>query len=347
MLLKPLCITTSEPYPNRILPTDSGEEANVSYAGGPRCTPAIDAGKLYTIGSEGRLLCLDAETGSVVWEKDLKQQYGIDSPHWGFSAHPYVQGEFLYCLVGGDGSVAVAFDKETGREVWRALSAEEPGYCPPTIIRHAGVRQLLIWNPESIQSLHPDTGEVYWSQPLAPNYKMSIAVPRKLGDLLFASGIGHVAAMFKLDDTEPDAEVHWRGDSTTAVYACNTTPFLEDGTIYGVDCHSGGLIAARASDGQRLWETFKPTTGDRNASHGTAFLVKHEDRFFIFNETGDLILAKLSPEQYEELGRFHVLDPTNECFGRDVVWSQPAFAEKCVFARNDKLLVCVDLASKR
>ena len=81
--------------------------------------------------------------------------------------------------------------------------------------------------------------------------------------------------------------------------------------------------------------------------YGTAFLVKHEDRFFLFSETGDLILAKLSPQGYEEIGRFHVLEPTNQTFGRPVVWSHPAFAERCLFARNDKELVCVDLAASK
>ena len=72
--------------------------------------------------------------------------------------------------------------------------------------------------------------------------------------------------------------------------------------------------------------------------------MKHEDRFFLFSELGDLILARLSPQGYDELGRFHVLEPTNSTFGRPVVWSHPAFARKCVFARNDKELVCVSLA---
>ena len=69
--------------------------------------------------------------------------------------------------------------------------------------------------------------------------------------------------------------------------------------------------------------------------------------FFLFSETGDLILARLTPEGYDELDRFHVLEPTGEAFGRDVVWSHPAFADRSVFARNDKELVCVDLAAAR
>ncbi len=104
-------------------------------------------------------------------------------------------------------------------------------------------------------------------------------------------------------------------------------------------------MGVRMHNGERLWQTFKPTTGNGRARYGTAFLVKHEDRFFLFSETGDLILAKLSARGYDELGRFHVLNPTNEAFRRSVVWSHPAFAEKSVFARNDKELVCVDLAA--
>lgn len=317
---------------------------NLSYPAGPRCTPTIDSGKVYTIGAEGKLLCLEAASGERIWEKEFKSDYDVATPIWGFSAHPLVVGDLLICVVGGKGSLAVAFDKQTGKERWRALSADPPGYCSPTLIEHAGVKQLVIWNPQTISGLDPLTGDIYWSEPLRPSYTMSVTVPRKIGKHLFASGIGHVGAMFALSDEAPDVEVLWRGDAKTAVYSCNTTPFMEGDMIYGVDCHSGALVGARVANGKRMWETFQPTTGDRKASHGTAYIVKHGNRFFLFNETGDLILARMSVKGYVELGRFHVLEPTNEAFGRAVVWSHPAFAEKCVFARNDKRLVCVNLA---
>ena len=93
----------------------------------------------------------------------------------------------------------MAFDKLTGREVWKALTASEQGYCPPTMIEHGGAKQLLIWHADSLNSLNPLTGAVYWSVPLKPSYGMSIIAPRKLGDYLFASGIGNVGALLKLD----------------------------------------------------------------------------------------------------------------------------------------------------
>ncbi len=319
---------------------------NISYPAGPRATPTVADGKVYTLGAEGDLLCLDAEKGNVLWQKQLKQDFGIEAPIWGFCAHPLVDGDKLICLVGGEGSVAVAFDKNTGRELWRALSAKEPGYCPPSIIEHGGVRQLLIWHPESLNSLNPETGEVYWSQPLAPDYGMSIMAPRLAGDLLFASGIGAVAAVFQLDAAKPAATEVWRGDRSNAVYCANSTPLIEDGVIYGADCDKGSLRAVSLADGKILWETFKPTTGERRAGHGTAFIVKNGDRYFLFNEKGELIIAKLTPVDYYEVSRAKLLEPTGEAFGRSVVWSHPAFADRCIFARNDRELVCASLAAE-
>jgi outer membrane protein assembly factor BamB len=176
---------------------------------------------------------------------------------------------------------------------------------------------------------------------------MSVTAPRKLGNQLFVSGIGKAGVLLNLDEEKPAASVVWRATPKNAIFSTNATPILEDGMIYGCDCDLGCLMGAQISDGERLWQTYAPTAGgDRRVSHGTAFLVKHDDRYFLFSETGDLIVAKLSREGYKEISRFHVLEPTNEAFGRKVVWSHPAFAQRCVFARNDKEIVCVDLSAK-
>ena len=318
---------------------------NFSYAGGPRCTPTVDGTRVYALGAEGNLWCLGAEDGRVLWSKDFVKDYGAETAIWGVAGHPLVDGDRLFCVVGGEGSVAVAFNKHTGEEIWRALSASQPGYCPPTMIEHGGRRQLLIWHGDAINALDPESGEVMWSIPLKPNYGMAIAAPCKLGADLLVTGFG-AAALLRLDEGAGRPEVAWRGTPKTALYCGTSTPFLENGVAYGCDANTGALMAVRLSDGKRLWQTLEPTSGgDRRDRYGTAFLVKHENQFFLFSETGDLSIARLSPERYEELGRFHVLEPTNQTFGRPVVWSQPAFANRCMFARNDTELVCVDLAA--
>ena len=218
---------------------------HLSYGGGPRCTPTVDGGRVYTLGAEGNLLCLDAEDGRVVWGKDFVKDYGAETPMWGVAAHPLVDGDTLFCVVGGAGSVAVAFDKRTGRERWRALSASQPGYCPPTLIEHAGRKQLLIWHAEDLNSLDPATGQVYWSVPLKPSYGMAISMPREAGLPPAGDGIWRGRGPAEARRAQAGAEVVWRGTPKTAVYCANSTPFLEDGMIYGCDANSGLLLGVR------------------------------------------------------------------------------------------------------
>ena len=329
---------------------------SISYAAGPRCTPTVHDDRVYALGSEGSFLCLDAENGKLLWEKDFKKDYDASTPIWGFCGHPLIVDDLVICVVGGEGSVAVAFDRVSGAERWRALTASEQGYCPPTIIESAGVQQLLIWDADNLNSLDPSTGRQLWSEPLKPMYGMSIMVPQ-LGELngdqvLFASGIGKIGALYSLSKDAPGAQVVWRGGPKNAMYCANSTPFIEKNTIYGCDCHTGMLTAVDLESGDRLWETSVPTSDtDRPAKHGTAFLIRQQvandpSRVWLFSETGDLILAGLTRDGYEERGRTHILEPTNECFGRSVVWSHPAFANRCCFARNDKELVCVSLSAR-
>jgi outer membrane protein assembly factor BamB len=322
----------------------------VSYACGPRCTPTVVDGVVYALGAEGNLHALDALTGKVVWAKNFKTDYNAPTPIWGFSSHPLVEGDLVICMVGGEGSVVVAFDRRTGKEAWRALSASEPGYAPPSILETAGVRHLLVWDADTITVLDPGTGKTIWGVPLKPGYGMSIMAPQvadtSAGRVLFASGIGNVGALFRLDDKLPGAKVVWRNRAKASIASANSTPMIIGDTLYGCDCETGYLTAVDLATGDRLWETGVPTLGSRRGRHGTAFLVRQQDRHWLFSETGDLILARLTPTGYEELGRTHLLDPTGECFGREVVWSHPAFAGKCVFARNDRELVCVSLAEE-
>lgn len=323
---------------------------NVSYPAGPRASPVVHDGKLYTLGTEGDLLCFNASDGKVLWSRQFKKDFGIDTPVWGFAAHPLIDGEKLICVAGGDGSVAVAFHKDTGKELWRALKAREPGYCPPMIYEAGGVRQLIIWHPEAVNSLDPDTGKLYWSFPFEVRSGLAIPTPRKDGDRLFITSFYNGPIMFQLAADKPVSSVLWRGKSnsernTDGLHAIICTPVIDDGYIYGV-CSYGQLRCLRADTGERVWETFAATTGDKPVRWANAFLVKNGDRYFIPNEQGDLIIARLTPKGYEELSRTKLLEPTNSDPGHPVVWSHPAFANRCIYARNDKELVCASLAQR-
>lgn len=329
----------------------------VSYAAGPRTTPVVSGGKVYTLGAMGHLFCFDADKGTILWSKNLPKEYSAGIPFWGFSGHPLVDGDRLICLVGGKGSVAVAFDKDTGKELWKNLSAGDSGYCPPVIYDVAGVRTLFIWNPESINALDPETGKLYWSHHYARGKNkalkanLSVSMPRLEGDKMFLTAFYEGAVLLKLDGKNPPTEL-WRAggrseqpDETEGLHSIMPTPIVKGGHIYGI-CSYGELRCLDLATGKRVWSTHA-ATGGKSLRWANAFLVEQGDRFVLFNEHGDLILAKLSPKGYEEISRANILSPTNTMAapaGRRVVWSHPAFADRSVFARNDEEIVRVSLS---
>ena len=332
----------------------------ISYPAGPRCTPTVSGGKVYALGAMGDLHCLDAKTGKVVWAKNFPKDYGAKVPTWGFCGHPLAYKNLLICTVGGENAVAVAFDAETGAEKWKALNARDLGYSPPTLVRAGGGDQVVVWHGQAINGLDPLTGKVHWTVPLEPLYGMSIMAPRQAGDRLFAAGIGGAGVVLKLDKDKPAVSVVWqdaadkdmtRAGKARGLYPVNMTPFIDGGTVYGVD-QPGMLRAVELETGKKLWFAHKPVIGRveaeeyKGAGSGTAFVVKSGDRYFLFAETGDLVIAKLSPKEYEEVSRAKLVEPTGAAFGRRVVWAHPAFANKCVYARNDKELVCFSLAAE-
>ncbi|MFO1095620.1 MAG: PQQ-binding-like beta-propeller repeat protein [Planctomycetaceae bacterium] len=318
---------------------------SISYGSGPRTTPTVDGDHVYALGAEGRLSCVAADGGKLVWEHDLKQEYGAATPYWGHSAHPLVHGNLLISLVGGDDSGVVAFEKQTGKEVWRALSGKEIGYCPPTMATGTKTPQLLIWLPSEIHGLNPETGAVLWSVPLKPDFGMSIAAPAQQGRFAFVAGVRNQSVLLELADDAAKPKELWRGTGSTSVSTSHTGILIVDNTIFGCD-DKGWLRAVDLPTGDRLWETLAATKLERPANYGTVFEVKNGDRWFLFADNGDLAVAEIDRNGYHEHGRFHVLEPTADAFGRAVVWSHPAFAQRCLFARNDKEIVCVSLESK-
>jgi outer membrane protein assembly factor BamB len=322
---------------------------SVSYPAGPRCTPTIDGDRVYTLGSEGDLKCLQTASGEVVWSRQLKRDFNAEVPIWGFTSHPLVDGDLLYCMVGGAGQGIVAFDKISGEVRWKTLSVNA-GYCPPSIIRAGGTRQLIVFHPQAVESLNPEDGSKYWQVPIKPSYDMSIARPVVEGNLMFASAIHNEAVLIELDSQQPAAKELWRGEPKGAVHSSNSTPLFVDGVIYGTDCNEGALIAVDSKDGSRLWKSFEATKpGEKRfIKHGTAFITRigNTNRHLLMSETGELLMAKLTRSGYQSLGRFQAVQPTNESFGRPVVWSHPAYADRTAYIRNDKEIVAVDLAKR-
>jgi outer membrane protein assembly factor BamB len=347
-----LCLDTKD---GRLIWKDEYEcPYKVSYPSGPRTTPLVHQGRVYSLGAMGDLRVLNAASGEVLWKKNVAQEFKVDAPVWGYAAHPLLDGDLLYCLVGGEGSAIVAFNKETGKPVWKALTSQEIGYSPPMIYEAGGKRQLIIWLSESINSLDPATGKVFWTLPYPSNGSpqrpaVNIVTVRRHDDLLFVSTYYHGPMMLKLESEKPSATVLWKGKSNDpekpdGLHILMAPPLFQDDCIYGVGAN-GEMRCLQAKTGKMLWETYAATCGVKTDC-ANAFLIPQGSQIVICNDQGDLILAHLDPKGYKEVDRAHILEPDHKARGRQVVWSHPAFAGQRLFARNDKEIICVSMAAQ-
>lgn len=321
-------------------------EYTVSYPAGPRSTPVINDGRVYTVGAQGHFFCFDAKTGQVLWSKNFVTDYGTKLPNWGMVASPLVDGDQLITLVGGPkNALVVSFDKKTGKELWRSLSDPAVGYAPPVIFDFGGRRELIVWHPTAVSALEPETGKLIWEVPYGVKYGLTIATPRKVGNRLFVASFYNGPRMIEVAEDGASAKVVWAGKSdseinTDGLHPIMMTPVFDGKNIYGVGSY-GQLRGLDASNGERLWETFAATGKGR---WWNAFIIPHEDRYFLHNEQGELIIANLTPKGYEEVSRAKLIEPTRRVQRRMTIWSHPAFALKSVFARNDKEIIRVDLS---
>lgn len=316
----------------------------ISYPAGPRCTPTVDGDRVYFLGAEGHLLCCNTDTGKVLWQKHLTADYKTKSALWGYAAHPLIDGKKFITLAGGEGSHVIALDKMTGAEIWKSQTQSEQGYVPPSIVTVNGKRQLIVGGPKAIRALDPETGERLWTTPFDADNGCVIMTPVLVNGYLFVGGYDNKSLLIKMPTGKTDkVEVVWKDKKNQGLSPINVQPFVQDGLIYGFDSN-GYLYAVEVPSGKRLWESDQPITEGKPLGSGTAFMVKNGDRFILFNEKGEIVLCKLSPKGYEEIDRAKVITPTGAAFGRKVVWCAPAFADKKMYVRNDKELICVDLA---
>ena len=322
----------------------------LGYPDGPRACMVIDDGRAYSLGSMGHLRCYDAVTGALLWNKDPGKDYTIARVTWGISASPLVERDLLIVQLGAKpGACVVALDKRTGEEKWRALD-DKVSYSAPIIIERAGRRLLLCWTGENMTALNPATGAVFWKYP-TPQQKMVINVPTPVvaDDRIFLTSFYDGSYLLRMKQDPPSVEMIWRRQGaserkTDALHAMIATPILQDIHIYGVDSY-GEFRCLEVATGDRVWEDLTLVPRDRWAN---IHMVRNGDKVWMFTERGELIITRLSPKGVEVISRAKLIEPTKGQLGMrgGVCWSHPAYAGKCIFARNDNEIVCASLAAQ-
>ena len=322
----------------------------IEYKDGPRAAVTINDGRAYSLGTMGHLFYFDAAKGNVLWSKDPKADYDARVPIWGIAAAPLVEKDLLIVQVGGkDNACLIAFDKVTGREKWRALS-DRASYSAPIIIEQAGRRVLVCWTGDSVAGLDPMSGELHWQYSFKPTQMViNIATPVFENGYLFFSSFYDGSILLKVSPDKLAVEKVWqrRGASETntdSLHCCISTPIIQGDYIYGVDSY-GELRCLDLKTGDRVWESLEAVPKARWAN---IHLVRHEGKIWMFNERGELIICTLSPEGFHEISRTKIIEPTEGQLSQrgGVCWTHPAFAYKRIYVRNDRELVCIDLAAK-
>jgi outer membrane protein assembly factor BamB len=326
-------------------------KTHVTYMpwGGSGATPTVDGDRVYYLGRTGHLVAVDVKTGMELWSKQYIDEYKIALDAWGAASVPIVEENLLIGLVGQQAGT-VAWDKFTGKEVWRAAPYKGMhGTAPPIVITAGGVRQVIVWNTEALVSLNAQTGAIYWQVPFVAYSGTNPAAPVYIAPYLLISNFTFGSMLMKLDEKTPTATEIWRGKGeneldTDGLHSLLSQPIIKDGHIYGI-CSYGQARCLRLSDGQRLWETQEITK--ERARFANAHLVRNGDWFYITNDRGEFIIARLTPEGVQEISRTPLLKPTLQPYNRRqlgvISWAHPAYANKRMYMRNDEEIVCFSL----
>ena len=292
---------------------------------GPRATPAIADGRVFTMGATGVLNALDLASGRALWTRSVIEENGGQQPQWGKSGSPLVVGSRVVVSAGGpDGRSLVAYDAATGAPAWRAGS-DRASYSSPFVARLAGRTVLVVLNDASLAGHDPETGALLFEQPW-PSGNPSVAVPALLGgDRLLASagyGVGSKAYLVAAHaDGTLEATMQWESPRLKSKFA-NLVVF--QGLVYGLD------------DG--VFTCLDPATGERrfkggHFGHGQLLLV--DDLLLVQTEEGEVLLLEPGPDEARERARFSALDGKT--------WNPPALAGSILLVRNDREAAAYDL----
>ncbi|MAG54986.1 MAG: hypothetical protein CMJ83_01715 [Planctomycetes bacterium] len=285
---------------------------------GPRATPTIAEGRVYTLGGTGVVNAIDLATGARLWTRDVARESQSDGLTWGMSGSPLVhEGRVIVGTGATEGLALTALDANTGLPVWGA-GDDIAGYAAPFVATLAGVTQIIAFNGASVSGHDVGTGRVLWAHPWSSR-QPNIAQPLPVGGdrLLVSSGYRVGSRLLRLKpgtDGGLDAETVWRSARLKSKFA---SMILHQGSVYGLD--DGILTCLDVETGGRRWKAGR---------YGHGQIIRVGDVLFVMTEMGDIVLVALDAAEHRELTRFNVIE------GK--VWNPPALAGSRLLVRNNR-----------
>ncbi len=316
----------------------SYSELRMGYASGPRATPTIHDGRIYTVGATGILVCLEAfpkasATPKELWRHDLMTEYRAAVPSWGVACSPLVEGWLVIVQPGGrDGSV-VAFDQSSGKEVWKSAS-NPSGYSSPVAVTAAGVRQIIAITGDAVLGLNPTDGKQFWSRDWRTQHNGNIATPIVVQDWVFASAAyGKGCALWHL-------EANGSGVDAVPVYFFkgrvmqnhHSSSIHHNGFLYGFDAEELRCVNFRTGEVQEEWVAKNPE--GRRVEKGTLTLCG--ETLIGLTQSGTLFAARANPENFEYLGE------VSNAVGGGQTWATPTVVGGRIYLRDERQVVCYE-----
>jgi hypothetical protein len=301
---------------------------------GPRATPAIAGGRVFTFGADGMVQCVDFQSGSNLWSRNLRADYQAAKGFFGIACSPLVEGDRVLLIAGGRGGACiVALDATSGKTAWKS-SDDESSYSSPVIAVVGKRKTGLFLTRSALQELDPADGKVLGQFEFKPRIRSSVtaAVPLVIGDRVFlTASYGAGAALLKENGNEFTKE--WVSDDALSCHYA--TPVYRDGFLFGIHGRTDPGMEPPAS--LRCIEMATRKVKWEKKSFGAATQTLAGDKLLILTERGELVLASASPGGYKEIARAQILSSQ--------VRAHPALADGLFYARSKDQMVCVDLKS--
>jgi outer membrane protein assembly factor BamB len=288
----------------------------------------VDGNRVYSVGATGIFHCLNAKTGEVLWRHDLLDEFHARGPGWGVSFSPLVAGDLVYTNPGGSKQNSLAaFNKVDGQLAWHTLD-DPAGYSSPILCKAAGKEQVLFFTVAGMVSVSPTDGSEYWRFPWKTPNDVNAATPVCVEDYVFlSSGYGAGCALLKVEARGNGSLVARRVYKNKQLGDNHASNVYYKEQVYGF--HDGRLVCLDFRTGDVKWQ-------ESGFGHGS--LVAADGCLIVLGETGRLVLVEATPTEYREKAALQL--------SGSKYWSIPALANRRLYVRDEREIVCWDLASK-
>lgn len=295
---------------------------------GPRATPTWEAGRLWALGAEGDLRCFEAKTGKLNWSKNILKDNSAENLQWGMSGAPLIVDDKVVVLPGGRaGKSVVAYNKLTGAQVWKSLN-DTQAYVSPMLVTLAGKRQILVVTANRIVGLAVEDGSLLWESIWNTDMGINVSQPIVIDANRFfiSSGYGKGAALVEVTGSGDGLVARKVWENTSMKNKFNSSVVYE-GNVYGLD--EGILTCVDVKTGERRW---------KGGRYGYGQVILASGHLIIITDTGELVLARATPDKHTELARFSAIEGKT--------WNYPAVADGRLLVRNQTQMACFNISGR-